>query len=473
MLDNIHPIGAIKFALMLICLCLTQTACQPQDQAPAFSLDELQPGGAATVTRLHTRSYVYPGGHIRGLQQLNFWTGFSLFRDPWVIAPSSTKDRDGLGPLFNTRSCISCHHAGARGPMPEVGVTKPSSLLIRFGGTDANTHLVDEFYGDQLQPRSIHTSVPGEGKLKLAYKLIRGRYPDGQEYELRQPQYQVVDLSNGPLHSGIGLSPRYAPSIYGMGLLDAISDQALLAQEDKSDKDNNGISGHYNRVPNVKSGELELGRYGFKAKHPNLAQQVAAAFNGDIGITNSWFPRESCTKSQVNCQQLSLLGEHTGVEIPDKLLELVIEFNAHLGIPPARELQQQDTLAGRELFYRLGCQQCHTPSYTTDKNYQINALAGQKIWPYTDLALHDMGPGLADGVYEFSANGNEWRTPPLWGIGLQQKVLGRSNFLHDGRARSLEEAILWHAGEASASQQTFIQLTRQQRQQVLAFLRAI
>lgn len=468
---NKHISPAIKIAGVVVAGLLS--ACQPKTQAPEFTQAELSPAGAATVTRLHTRSYVYPGGHISGMQQLNFWTGFSLFRDPWVIAPSSTKDRDGLGPLFNTRSCISCHHAGARGPMPEVGVTKPSSLLIRFGSNQADKRLVDEFYGGQLQPRSIHDSVPGEGKLKLHYETITGQYADGQQYELQQPVYEVVELSNGPLQPGISISPRYAPSIYGMGLLDAIPDTALLAQEDKQDQDNNGISGHYNRVPNVKTGELEIGRYGFKAKHPSLAQQVAAAFNGDIGITNSWFPHESCTAGQKICTQVSKLGEHTSVEIPDKLLELVIEFNAHLGVPPSRDLEQADAMAGRELFYQLGCQQCHTPSYTTDQNYAIQSLAGHKIWPYTDLALHDMGPGLADGVYEFAASGSEWRTPPLWGIGLQQKVLGRTNFLHDGRARSLEEAILWHGGEASSSQQAFIQLTRQQRQQVLAFLQAI
>lgn len=462
------------FGLWLVSMTtLVLGACTPASNAPEFDTSELLPGGGATASRLQTRSYVFPGGHIKGMEQLDFWTGFSLFRDPWVIAPSSTRDRDGLGPLFNTRSCISCHHAGGRGPMAEEGISKPSSLLLRLGSTDPAQRKVDSQYGGQIQPRSIDPSVVAEAKLDLRYKMVNGQFADGETYTLRQPEYRLVELSQGPLDPDIGISPRFAPNIYGMGLLDAIPEASLLALEDVDDRDQDGISGRYNRVPEQRSGEIQIGRYGFKARHPSLAQQVAAAFQGDIGITSSGFNEESCTEKQPQCTKVASWGGHQGVEIPDKLLALVIEFNQHLAVPPARNLGSHKVQAGRKLFYQLDCQGCHTPSHTTDTEYTVPSLRGHKIWPYTDLALHDMGSGLADGVFEFDANGQEWRTPPLWGIGLQKKILNREHFLHDGRARSLEEAVLWHGGEAAVSQQKYTQLDKQQRDQLLAFLQAI
>ncbi|MFT4724287.1 MAG: CxxC motif-containing protein (DUF1111 family), partial [Colwellia sp.] len=161
------------------------------------------------------------------------------------------------------------------------------------------------------------------------------------------------------------------------------------------------------------------------------------------------------------------------IEISDKLFALVVSFNQLLGVPPARSLAQEEALKGREHFYQMGCQQCHTPSYKTDKNYPVEVLANQLIWPYTDLALHDMGKNLADNVIEDDANGQEWRTPPLWGIGLQKSTTKQQRFLHDGRAHSISEAILWHGGEAEAAQKKFTQLTSSQRQNLIKFLKAI
>lgn len=446
--------------------------------APELAESELQPGGSLTAKRLSQRSYITPGKGISKAQELEFWTGFSLFRDPWVIAPSSTKDRDGLGPLFNARSCVACHDAGGRSKVHEEGEFLPTTLLIRLGSTDPNNISVDPVYGGQLQPRVIDydrarlpEKVKSEGSVKLQFTEIEGTFADGSIYRLQKPHYQLSKLGYGELAEHIGLSPRHAPNVFGMGMLDAISDADLLAQEDVEDSDGNGISAKYNRVTNVVSGKKELGRFGFKAKHPSLEQQVAGAFRGDIGITSTLFPDEACTETQTSCQIAAKLGGHQSVEIPDKLLQLVDDFSRFLAVPPARGLKEK--LEGRELFYQLGCQQCHTPSYITDAEYPIKEMAGQVIWPYTDLALHDMGEGLADGVYEFSANGREWRTPPLWGIGLQQAYTGQGRYLHDGRARSIEEAILWHGGEAAASQQAYTNLSKEQRTQLLAFLSAI
>lgn len=469
-----------------------------QKPIPNFTEAEKFPGGNATYRRASKRSFIYPGNHLGLADQMNFWSGLSFFRDPWVISPSSTKDRDGLGPLYNSRSCITCHHAGGRGPEATEGESYPTALLIRFGhATESNW--VDPTYGGQLQTRGILLAgqyaipsktekteppqVPAEGAVSLKYSYKTVTFDDGEQVTLRVPDYSVSQLSYGELAAETQVSPRYAPNLFGMGLLDAIPDKQLLALEDANDSDGNGISARYNRVPDLLTGELGIGRYGFKAKHPTLAQQIAAAFTGDIGIVNRLFPNETCTQSQQLCKQAAEHGNPSNaLEIPDKLFALVEQFNRHLGVPPARNMDSPNVQSGRRLFYQLGCADCHNPSFTTKASEasrlmhddpQLNTLDGLMIWPYTDLALHDMGEGLADGVQEFQASGREWRTPPLWGIGLQKFVLGKTRLLHDGRARNILEAVLWHGGEAAASQQAVLQLTKEEREQLIAFLKAI
>jgi CxxC motif-containing protein (DUF1111 family) len=487
-----------QYWLIILMTCLTSCS---KVSVPDFEQAEHLPAGGMTGKGLSDRSFVQVGRNVDRKQELLFWTGFSLFRDPWVIAPSSTKDRDGLGPLFNTRSCISCHLSGGKGPAPQEGNSKPTALVIRFGSAEDGL-FSDPIYGDQLQPRAIaitHGSIApdllGEAKLQLSYQEVYGEYADGSIYILRQPSYQLTDLAYGDLDKRTALSPRFSPVIYGVGLLDAISEQDLLAQEDINDTDQDGISAKYNRVPIAPSehntaefhGALEntkdtalletalmgIGRFGLKAKHPSLHQQVAAAFRDDLGVTSTSFVYESCTTEQANCQAASVVGDHESVEIPDKLLDLVTQFNQLIAVPPARNLGSEKAQQGRELFYQLGCESCHTASYTTDAEYPHESLANQTIWPYTDLALHDMGVGLADGVNEYAANGNEWRTPPLWGIGARKNIRSENLYLHDGRAKTVAAAILWHGGEAQASQQNFIQLNKQQRNALLAFLDAI
>jgi CxxC motif-containing protein (DUF1111 family) len=471
------------------------TSCS-KVSVPDFEQAEHLPAGGMTGKGLSDRSFIQVGRNVDRKQELLFWTGFSLFRDPWVIAPSSTKDRDGLGPLFNTRSCISCHLSGGKGPAPQEGNSKPTALVVRFGSGEDGL-FGDPIYGDQLQPRAIaitHSSIApdllGEAKLQLGYQQVYGEYADGSTYILRQPTYQLTDLAYGELDKRTVLSPRFSPVIYGVGLLDAISEQDLLVQEDINDNNQDGISAKYNRVPIAPSNHntadfhhsvenfegtirLGVGRFGHKAKHPSLHQQVAAAFRDDIGITNTSFDTESCSTKQANCQAASVIGGHQSVEIPDKLLDLVTQFNQLIAVPPARNLDSATAQQGRELFYKIGCESCHTASYTTDAEYPHKSLANQTIWPYTDLALHDMGAGLADGVNEYAANGTEWRTPPLWGIGARKNIRSENLYLHDGRAKTVAAAILWHGGEAQISQQNFIQLNKQQRSALLAFLDAI
>lgn len=437
-------------------------------------------GGGMTVKRLSKRSYINPGQAATRKQQLDFWSGFSFFRDPWVTAPSVTKARDGLGPLFNARSCIACHSAGSRAPMPKMGESVPTALLMRVGFNKPGLSHNGNSYGGQIQHRAIKyinktlkQTLKNEAWLNLSYSFIDGKFADGEAYQLQKPHYQLTKLAYGQLPEHAVLSPRYSPNVFGTGLLDAIADEDLLLQEDINDKNNDGISAKYNRVINVKNGDIEVGRFGMKAKHPSLEQQVAAAFRDDIGITNSFFPSESCTVNQEFCQQASAMGEHETIEIEDKNLDLVISFNQLLGTPPARNLSKPKQIKGQALFHQIGCNQCHTPNYVTDKNYPIPALANQNIWPYTDLALHDMGAELADGAYEFDATGTEWRTPPLWGIGLQNNINGQQRFLHDGRARNITEAILWHGGEAKPVRDKFIQLNKAERHALLMFVKSI
>lgn len=470
-----------KLALILLVYLLPSVSFATEGKLNKQLLaSQKKAGGDMTVKRLSKRSFVFPGQGASRKQQLEFWSGFSFFRDPWVTAPSVTKARDGLGPLFNARSCVACHQDGSRSPMPNSGEIIPTSLLIRIGFDQPNYDHANNVYGGQVQHRAIKyinskqkQTLQHESWLKLSYSTIEGKFADGEVYQLQKPHYALTKLAYGKLPDHAVLSPRYAPNVFGTGLLDAIAKQDLLAQEDINDENQDGISAKYNRVKNVKSGAMAIGRFGMKAKHPTLAQQVAAAFRDDIGITNSFFANESCTKTQLFCQHASELGEHETVEIEDKNLDLVITFNRLLGVPPARNLGKPKQLQGQQLFTQLGCAQCHTPSYVTDENYPDASLANQKIWPYTNLALHDMGAGLADGAYEADATGNEWRTPPLWGIGLQKKVTGQQRFLHDGRARNITEAILWHGGEATLAQEKFKQLNKAQREALLVFLKSI
>ena len=431
-----------------------------------FEYQKMQIGGESIGEKTAFQNFIIPVETITNDEKIRFWTGLSLFRNPWVAAPSSTKDRDGLGPLFNARSCIACHKAGGKGRL--------SSIVMRMGnntfGTDAN-------YGEQIQTQSILPNLTNElapeAKILRSTKFVYGTYADGQEYQLTQPEYRLSNLYYGALNNDSHMSPRLAPAIYGLGLLDAISDTDLLANEDRFDANRDGISARYNRVIDVETGKSEIGRFGLKSQHPNLKQQIAAAFKHDIGITNSLFKAESCTDNQLHCQQWAKNTKDSEVEIPNKLLNLVVDFSLFLAAPHARKTYKSNIESGKKLFYQLKCNACHKASYITDPNYPVTALANQKIWPYTDLALHDMGEVLADKVNVFDATGQEWRTPPLWGLGIQEQINGEQKYLHDGRARSIEEAILWHGGEAQSSQQQFKQLRQNDRQQLIEFLRTL
>ncbi|MEM6263600.1 MAG: di-heme oxidoredictase family protein [Bacteroidota bacterium] len=426
-------------------------------------------GGNTTIIDQTPSAFSYQAPVLTNDEILLFFTGNSLFNQNWVTAPASTTARDGLGPMFNSRSCSGCHFKDGRGRAPEFAGEKSTGLLLRLsiGNGPHGAPIPDPNYGDQLQDQSILT-VDTEADFEIIYEEIRGTYPDGMPYSLRKPNYRIVETAHGPVRA-THISPRVANQMIGLGLLDAIDENTMLSFADENDADGDGISGRPNYVWNVAEQDLTIGKFGWKANQPNVLQQVAGAFAGDIGITSSIFPDENCPPN-VNCDSLKNGGSP---EITDANLNKVAVYSSTLAVPARRNWEDQEVLMGRQLFRSLNCGGCHIPEMVTGQHPQIEGLSFQTIRPFTDLLLHDMGEGLADNSQDFLATGREWRTPPLWGIGLFYIVNGHTTYLHDGRARNLEEAILWHGGEAENSKQAFMNLSAEERALVIKFLNTL
>ena len=428
-------------------------------------------GGDTTAFARNNQAFSLSARNLTNLERRTFEVGDSFFNQNWVTAPASTDARDGLGPTFNAQACSSCHTHDGRGRPPESPDDPTRGLLLRLSipGTDATgAPLPDPNYGSQLQDRAIR-QIPPEGRLILTYTEIPGTYPDGQPYTLLSPRYDFADLAFGPLHPDLLFSPRVAPAVFGAGLLAAIPESVILAQADPADADGDGISGRPNMVWNWRHDKAALGRFGWKANQPTVEQQVAAAFLGDIGITSPLFPEENCPPLQTDCQSAPNGG---APELPAERLQKITFYNRTLAVPAMRNLDDPQVAQGAKLFLSAGCAACHTPQYVTGES-DIPALSHQTIYPYTDLLLHDMGDGLADNRPDFLANGREWRTPPLWGLGLIETVNGHTRLLHDGRARSITEAVLWHGGEGEKARNNFSGLSQQERAALIAFLNSL
>ena len=449
---------------------------------------ERRPAGKATVfKRLNRDAFSHPSANMPFERQRDFRVGNGIFRKIWVSAPSSTTSSDGLGPLFNARACQRCHLKDGRGRPPAAG-ERAETMLVRLSippRTEAEraalrehrqTVIPEPTYGGQLQNFSIQ-GVPAEGEMTIAYQETPITLADGEVVSLHTPTYGISGLHYGPLHPETMLSPRVAPPVIGMGLLEAISGTDILAGADPDDRDGDGISGRANLVWSDEHDRPMLGRFGWKAGQPTVSQQAAAAFRGDVGISTPLYPRPhgDCTVAQEACQAAPHGGasaENT-VEASAALFDLLTFYTRNLGVPARRDIGDPQVLEGKRLFYDANCTGCHTPKFVTRRDSIGDEQSFQLIWPYTDLLLHDMGEGLADGRPEGEAGGREWRTPPLWGIGLTETVSGHTFFLHDGRARNLLEAILWHGGEAEASKERVVAMTRKERAALLAFLRSL
>ena len=462
-------------SLMLLCGC---------DDSKTLNQQVLA-GGAASYAATHLTRFDMPAPPLTDAQKADFYAGRALAHQPWVKAPTSTTARDGLGPLFNARSCLGCHIEGGRGTLPADNTQAVFTAFVRLSipGEEPQLGSVPEpTYGQQVQTQATGLMAqlglpPGpddlkpEADLRINWQYHSHTYPDGHVVELREPQLDLRQLSDGELHPETLFSLRQAPGMFGMGLIAAIEQADIDALADPADSNNDGISGRVNQVWSVSEQSTVPGRFGWKANRPDLEITVAAAFADDIGISNPLFPMQPCTDKQPLCQQQPNGNNADGFEIPADLLDLVVEFLRHTGAPAARLTEKHS--AGQAAFNLAGCQQCHQPSFITSENAPEAYLANQRIWPYSDFLLHDMGPLLADQRPDFQASGSEWRTAPLWGIGLQKTVGAELSLLHDGRARTVEEAILWHGGEATKARALFEAMSADTRQQLIDFVEAL
>ncbi|WP_240352371.1 di-heme oxidoredictase family protein [Agarivorans sp. Alg241-V36] len=441
-----------------------------------------KPGGDTTTTRIDANAFSLPAANLDFEGRLNFSTGNSFFRNPWVVAPATTIARDGLGPLFNTNGCQNCHLKDGRGHPAPVGASNAVSMLVRISipavtkeqqAVEAQNGVVPEpTYGGQIQDQAIAGVAP-EARVRFAYSDKTFSFADGSSIVLRDPELIVDQLGYGDMHPDTLFSPRIATPMIGLGLLESISAADILANADPEDSNNDGIRGVANQVWDVQLQAFNLGRFGWKAGQPNLMQQNAAAFNGDIGITSLMFTKDHCTAAQQDCLSATSGVDPDGSEVSDKLLGFVEFYTRHLAVPKRRIDDAEQVELGDKLFSQVSCDSCHKRSFTTAKREGLPALSEQVIYPYTDMLLHDMGPELADGRSEYLANGQQWRTPPLWGVGLTETVVGHSQLLHDGRARNVTEAIVWHGGEAEPAKQAFANLSNAQRDALVAFVNSL
>jgi CxxC motif-containing protein (DUF1111 family) len=429
------------------------------------------PGGAYTVELANRNAFAAPGP-LNAAERRVFSFGNRLFNTNWITAPGSTTTFDGLGPVFNRVSCSGCHTRDGRGRPPLGAETDFDSMLVRISvpGKDAhggpNPHPA---YGDQINDNAI-LGVPAEAKVHVTWSPVTGTYADGTAYTLQKPTFSFSDLAFGPLGDDIMTSPRVANQVYGLGLLEVVYADDLLKLADPEDADGDGISGRANWVPDPETGKLEIGRFGWKANQPTImAQDTAAAF-GDIGLSTSLHPGQNCTEAQTACAAAPDGGEP---EISDKFIEKLVFYSRTLAVPARRHPTDPQVMAGEKLFADAGCAACHTPTLVTGHKATPISLANQTIHPFTDLLLHDMGPELADGRPDFEATGSEWRTPPLWGIGLIPAVNDHNRLLHDGRARGVAEAILWHGGEGAASRDRFKSMSASERDSLVAYVNSL
>jgi CxxC motif-containing protein (DUF1111 family) len=434
-------------------------------------------GGDLTHFKFGTVSFEEPAANLPWQIAAEFDIGDGLFERRHLTAKIGYDrfDGDGVGPLFNMASCEGCHVADGRAAPPEVSGQVLEGLLFRVsvpGKSDVGGPKPHPIYGGQLADKAVDGQLP-EIEYTLDFEAVTGQFADGQTYELQKPIYRFVNMSQGPLEHDAMVSPRIAPFMIGMGLLDAISNESILERSDELDRNQDGISGKPNWVWDIQEETMAIGKYGWKAETPTLAQQAMDAAVNDRGLTNPFFPSETCRPTQTKCGELLAQLDSTETELNESQMDAMVTYLAFLGVPGRDYLDNPEVQRGEVLFNDLGCESCHRATFTTGDDYFERRLRNQVIHPYTDLLLHNMGEGLADHRPTFDADGYEWRTPPLWGIGMVKAVNGHTRFLHDGRARNLEEAVLWHGGEAEQAKQGYTQLSENDRASVIKFLKSL
>ncbi|CAA0107694.1 Uncharacterised protein [BD1-7 clade bacterium] len=482
-------------AAMIIATSVLLSACgddsDGKSNPPSEPRIEHLSGGEATVTTAGARAFQRQSRNMDDVNRIvSFNEGNHFFENPWVQGTASTQARDGLGPYFNRNACQSCHVNDGRGHAADVAVdgvergTDFNSLLIRVSRAVApenerQANTPDSNVGGQLQHKAV-LDVQKEASLAVSYTATTISFADGHTVALRKPTWHM-ESHIGDFDSDAVFSARVAPPMIGLGLLELIKESDILANEDVSDTNNDGISGEANRVWSLDDDDFTLGRFGWKAGQPSLLEQSAGAFAGDMGLTSRFHPNENCHNHQADCLAAPNGNGDDNYEVTDSNLSLIDFYSHHLAVPARRDAYDRDVQRGKQLFVDAGCTACHTPSYTTGSDALHPELSNQTIFPYTDMLLHDMGAELADFTVdnqpvgadvqvEYLASATEWRTPPLWGIGFTKEVDEDATFLHDGRARTILEAVLWHDGEAKSSRDKVLMFDAQQRADFEAFL---
>ena len=462
---GVASLGILGFSLI----------CFAEDGLDALS------AGAFTVPLADAGAYFQPAPALSERQRDTFARGRATFNRPWVVPGLSTGDW-GVGPTFVADRCSACHRDGGRGSPPAGNNRQPVATVVRLslpgtgpnGGPRPHPH-----YGDQIQNRALqgqtldlmpaYEPIPAEAEVYFEWEERTVTLADGTEVRLRRPKPTFESLAFGELGADVLFSVRNAPPVFGLGLLEAVPEEALLAIAERQRA--LGFDGRPNWVWSDIDQRMVLGRFGWKANQPSLRQQIAAAFLGDMGVTSSLYPRQNCPDVQTICRK-EVPGNEP--ELTDVSWDEVEIFTLSLGVPARRNGNAPEVLRGAALFEQLQCSLCHVPTLTTaDYFARLPQLSRQTIHPYTDLLLHDMGPDLADGRPDFGASGRDWRTPPLWGLGLSRMVNGSTALLHDGRAGSVIEAILWHGGEAQRARDGFARLSKGEREALLAFLESL
>lgn len=427
----------------------------------------MTPGGATTVQNTSSFALIQPSPNLSGGALTDHMTGKVVFQRVFNL--------EEVAPLWNNVRCESCHLGGGRAGVPRVnattGVLAPQ-LLFRVSLPGYGPHgepLPVPGFGDQIQPLKV---VPGvdaqddvrgasdEGNVIVTYvEQPSLQFKDGTSVSLRKPTYTFVKTTRD-LPAGTLISPRTGSQVTGLGLLEAVPEATIL--EFARNNTNNGVSGRPNRVWDAEMGMTRLGRFGWKANQTSLRQQNAAAANGDMGITSPVFPIEP--------GETQITGP---TNISEAELSALTVFTQTMGVPAFRNNSSPQAQLGAALFAKAGCASCHVPVMRTGTLPGRPEVSNQVIAPFTDLLLHDMGPGLADNRPDFLATGREWRTAPLWGMGLQQTVNGHTNLLHDGRARNVLEAIMWHDGEGKDARKIVSEMTTSEREALVVFLGSI
>ena len=443
--------------------------------------DPSLPGGETSNQVENKNSFSLSSRNLDEHMRINFLVGNALFERMWEDSSISKNiAKDGLGPFFSARSCESCHINDGRGHIPLTNKEDKISVVIQISqnieqSNDYIKNIDDDTYGGQISEFAVK-DVLKEADIIIDYKYSLEMYEDGRVVELRRPIIKIDNLNYGEFNESTTFSARIAQPMIGLGLIEHISDQSLLMNEDIDDTNKDGVSGKANKVWDIQKEKLAIGRFGWKAAQPSVYQQTADAFYHDMGLSNKLYSNPfNCTSKQEECTK-AISGnseEYDDLEVSNDQLDLVTFYSSQLGVPARRSINAENVKKGKEIFFELNCNSCHVESFTTGDSGSHANLNNQIIYPYSDFLLHDMGESLSDGVSEFLALGSEWRTPPLWGIGLTNIVSDEYGYLHDGRARTIEEAILWHGGEAEEVIQNYKKLKKIEVNQLLSFINSL